>query len=109
MTALPTPALELPGWRHVYSGKVRDLYAAQDDAEKILVVASDRISAYDFVLETPVPDKGRILTQLSLWWFEQLADLVPTHFLSSELPAGAPAEWEGRAMVCERLEMFPVE
>ncbi len=87
----------------VYSGKVRDLYDLPDGT--LLFVASDRISAYDHVLPTPIPDKGRVLTQLSLWWFEQLADVVPSHVVSLDVPA----EVEGRAMVCERLEMFPVE
>src|SRR5699024_2640892 len=72
--------LELPGYAHLYSGKVRDLYApvgadGQQRGGRLLLVASDRMSAYDFVLETPIPDKGAVLTQLSLWWFEQLADL----------------------------------
>jgi phosphoribosylaminoimidazole-succinocarboxamide synthase len=71
--------------------------------------ASDRISAYDWVLPTEIPDKGRILTQLSLWWFDQLADLVPGHVLSTELPAGAPADWRGRTLVCKSLRMVPVE
>ncbi|WP_331273092.1 phosphoribosylaminoimidazolesuccinocarboxamide synthase [Motilibacter deserti] len=93
--------------RHVHSGKVRDLYELPDG--RLVVVASDRISAYDFVLQTPVPDKGRVLTQLSLWWFERLADVVPNHLVTTELPDGAPVEWRGRAMVCERLDMFPVE
>ena len=69
------------------------------------MVASDRISAFDFVLETPIPDKGEILTRMSLWWFEQLADLVPNHVLSTDVPAAV----RGRAVVCERLDMFPVE
>lgn len=69
------------------------------------MVASDRISAYDFVLPTPIPDKGKILTQLSLWWFEQLSDLVPNHVVSLDVPA----EFAGRAIRCQRLEMFPVE
>jgi phosphoribosylaminoimidazole-succinocarboxamide synthase len=89
--------------RHVYSGKVRDLFALPDG--RLLFVASDRISAYDHVLPTPIPDKGRVLTLLSLWWFEQLADVVPNHVLSLDVPA----EFAGRAMVCERLDMFPVE
>lgn len=89
--------------RHVYSGKVRDLYELEDG--RLLFVASDRISAYDVVMPTPIPDKGRILTAMSMWWFEQLADLVPNHVLSLDVPA----EFAGRAMVCERLDMFPVE
>ncbi len=98
----------LPGWRHVYSGKVRDLYepaGEHPDGEVVLVVASDRISAFDFVLETPIPDKGVVLTQLSLWWFDQLADVVPHHVVSLDVPEAV----RGRAMVCRRLGMFPVE
>lgn len=100
---------ELPGYAHVYSGKVRDLYAplegdvVRDD--RVLLVASDRISAYDFVLDSVIPDKGKVLTQLSLWWFEQLADLVPNHVLSTDVPD----EVAGRAVLVERLEMVPVE
>jgi phosphoribosylaminoimidazole-succinocarboxamide synthase len=89
--------------KHVYSGKVRDLYELADG--NLLFVASDRISAYDHVLSTPIPDKGRILTAMSLWWFERLADIVPNHVLSLDVPA----EFAGRAMICRRLEMFPVE
>jgi len=87
----------------VHSGKVRDLYRLPDGT--LLMVASDRISAYDFVLETPIPDKGRILTQLSLWWFERLADLAPHHVVSTDVPN----EVRGRAVVCEPLSMYPVE
>ena len=104
MSAAP----ELPGWRHTYSGKVRDLYTPETPhpaGDVVLVVASDRISAYDHVLPTPIPGKGEVLTQLSRWWFEQLADLVPNHVVSYDVPA----EVSGRAMVCRRLEMFPVE
>jgi phosphoribosylaminoimidazole-succinocarboxamide synthase len=85
------------------SGKIRDLYADGDD---IIMVASDRVSVYDVVLPTPVPDKGRILTQLSLWWFGKLADVVPNHVISS---SDVPAQWAGRAIRCRRLEMLPVE
>lgn len=95
--------LELPGFRHVYSGKVRDLY--EDADGQLLIVASDRISAYDAVLPTPIPDKGVVLTQLSLWWFDQLADLVPHHVVSTEVPDAV----RGRAVLCERLAMVPVE
>src|SRR6476469_212423 len=69
------------------------------------MVASDRISAYDFVLDTTIPDKGEILTRMSLWWFDQLADLEPSHVLSTDVPDAV----RGRAVVCERLQMFPVE
>ncbi len=103
----------LPGWRHVYAGKVRELYLPEGEhpeGDVVLVVASDRISAYDHVLSTPVPGKGVVLTQLSLWWFDQLADLVPNHVVTAEVgPHGVPAEVAGRAMVCRRLEMYPVE
>ena len=99
------PAAALPGYRHVYSGKVRDLYVPLDDESRLLVVATDRISVYDQVLATPIPDKGRLLTQLSLWWFDQLADLVPNHLVDAPVPAAV----EGRAVLAHRLEMFPVE
>jgi phosphoribosylaminoimidazole-succinocarboxamide synthase len=88
---------------HLHSGKVRDLYATEDGL--LLLVASDRISAFDYVLPTPIPDKGRILTQLSLWWFDQLSDVVPNHVVSTDVPE----EFAGRAILCRRLEMFPVE
>lgn len=110
-------APELPGWTHVYSGKVRELYvpAVAEDGNgdgdpqltperHVLVVATDRISAYDHVLSTPIPDKGRVLTQLSLWWFEQLDD-VENHVVSTEVPE----EVAGRAMICRNLQMFPIE
>ncbi|THA25611.1 phosphoribosylaminoimidazolesuccinocarboxamide synthase [Streptomyces sp. RKND-216] len=102
----PEP-VQVPGLVHLHTGKVRDLY--QNEAGDLVMVASDRISAYDWVLPTPIPDKGRILTQLSLWWFENLTDLVPHHVLSSDLPDGAPADWEGRTLVCRSLRMVPVE
>jgi phosphoribosylaminoimidazole-succinocarboxamide synthase len=79
------------------------LYADGDD---IIMVASDRISVYDVVLPTPIPDKGKILTQLSLWWFEQLRDVVPNHVISA---TDVPAEWKGRAIRCRRLDMIKVE
>jgi phosphoribosylaminoimidazole-succinocarboxamide synthase len=99
------PAIE--GATHVHSGKVRDLYRLEtgDHAGHLLMVASDRISAYDFVLDTTIPDKGAILTRMSLWWFEQLADLVPNHVISTDVPEAV----RGRAVVCERLAMHPVE
>lgn len=93
----------LPGWRHLYSGKVRDLYVDESDDSRVLVVASDRISAYDHVLPTPIPDKGAVLTALTLWWLERLD--VPNHLLSTDVPTPVA----GRAMVCRRLEMVPVE
>ncbi|GGY49888.1 phosphoribosylaminoimidazolesuccinocarboxamide synthase [Streptomyces xanthochromogenes] len=102
----PEP-LQVPGLTHLHTGKVRDLY--QNEAGDLVMVASDRISAYDWVLPTEIPDKGWVLTQLSLWWFDLLADLVPNHVISSEVPAGAPADWAGRTLVCKSLEMVPVE
>jgi phosphoribosylaminoimidazole-succinocarboxamide synthase len=89
--------------KHVYSGKVRELYETDDGV--LLLVATDRISAFDHVLKTEIPDKGKILTQLSLWWFEQLADIVPNHLVD----AAIPREFAGRATACRRLDMIPVE
>jgi phosphoribosylaminoimidazole-succinocarboxamide synthase len=102
----PEPA-QVPGLVHLHTGKVRDLY--ENEAGDLVMVASDRVSAYDWVLPTQIPDKGRVLTRLSLWWFEQLADLVPNHVISTEPPEGAPADWQGRTVVCRRLRMLPVE
>src|SRR5579875_2886816 len=97
---LQPPAL--PGAIHLASGKVRELYQVD---ERLLLLASDRISAYDYVLETPIPDKGRVLTQLSLWWFDQLAGLVPNHVITAD-PADFPGslpehaqQLRGRAML----------
>ncbi|MEU5161823.1 phosphoribosylaminoimidazolesuccinocarboxamide synthase [Streptomyces sp. NPDC020875] len=100
-------APQVPGLVHLHTGKVRELY--RNDAGELVMVATDRISAYDWVLPTEIPDKGRVLTRLSLWWFDRLADLVPHHVLSTELPPGAPADWEGRTLVCKSLDMIPVE
>ncbi|MFD9257190.1 phosphoribosylaminoimidazolesuccinocarboxamide synthase [Streptomyces sp. NPDC059538] len=102
----PEP-VQVPGLVHLHTGKVRDLYRDEDD--RLVMVASDRMSAFDWVLPTEIPDKGRVLTQLSLWWFDQLADLVPNHVISTDLPAGAPADWAGRTLVCRNLDMVPVE
>lgn len=97
-------ALNIPGWRHLYSGKVRDLYASQDPVDtRILVVASDRVSAFDFVLSPGIPDKGALLTTLSRWWFAQLD--FPNHLVEGELP-DAVAD---RAMLAQSLEMLPIE
>lgn len=99
------PALD--GARHLHSGKVRDLYEVVKgpQAGHLLMVASDRISIFDFVLDTTIPDKGEILTRMSLWWFEQLRDLVPSHVVSTDVPEDV----RGRAVICERLDMYPVE
>lgn len=91
------------GWTPLKSGKVRDLYV--NDVGEILLVASDRISAYDWIMPTPIPDKGRLLTELSLFWFEKLRDVVPNHVLSTQVPV----EVKGRAIICKPLEIFPVE
>ncbi|MEV7418786.1 phosphoribosylaminoimidazolesuccinocarboxamide synthase [Streptomyces sp. NPDC089919] len=102
----PEP-VQVPGLVHLHTGKVRELYRNADG--DLVMVASDRMSAYDWVLPTEIPDKGKVLTQLSLWWFDQLADLVPNHVISTELPEGAPADWAGRTLICKQLEMVPVE
>ncbi|MCX5605720.1 phosphoribosylaminoimidazolesuccinocarboxamide synthase [Streptomyces phaeochromogenes] len=102
----PEP-VEVPGLVHLHTGKVRDLY--QNEAGDLVMVASDRISAFDWVLPTEIPDKGSVLTQLSLWWFDQIGDLMPNHVLGTDLPPGAPADWAGRTLVCKSLRMAPVE
>lgn len=101
----PAPSIE--GTRHLHSGKVRDLYELTEGpyAGQLLMVASDRISAFDYVLDSTIPDKGEILTRMSLWWFEQLAEVVPNHVLSTDVPAAVA----GRAVICQKLDMFPVE
>ncbi|WP_278372505.1 phosphoribosylamine--glycine ligase [Brevibacterium casei] len=110
-TAAPgSDAPVLPGWTHVYSGKVRDLYIPEDaadiaSAERLLMVASDRISAYDWVLDTEIPDKGRVLTGLSLWWFDQLSDIIGNHVISTDVPAAV----RGRGLIVQNLTMIPVE
>ena len=99
------PVIE--GAEHLHSGKVRDLYrmTSGEQAGRLLMVASDRISAYDFVLDSTIPDKGAILTRMSLWWFDQLSSLVPNHVVATDVPAAVA----GRAVYCEELAMFPVE
>ena len=103
----------IPGITPLHSGKVRDLYTVGED--QLLLVASDRISAYDVILPTPIPDKGAVLTGLSLWWFEQLADVVPHHVITAD-PAQYPAPFSehadylrGRSMLCKKLKMVEVE
>jgi len=99
--APPAPSIE--GWKHLRTGKVRDLYA--NDSGEILLVASDRISAFDWVLPTTIPNKGAILTQLSLFWFELLADIVPNHIITDEVPSSVT----DRAVIVQPLEMFAIE
>jgi phosphoribosylaminoimidazole-succinocarboxamide synthase len=101
--------MSIPGWRHVYSGKVRDLYIPEtesnlESSSLMLLVASDRVSAFDHVLEPGIPGKGALLTRLSHWWFDQLAEF-PNH----RLEINAPAEVINRAMVVRTLNMLPVE
>ena len=90
-------------FKHIYSGKVRDIY--ENPSGELLFVASDRISAYDWVLPSTIPDKGKILTQLTLWWLEQLEDLVPNHLISLDVPE----EVKNRSMIVKKLKMIPVE
>lgn len=95
--------IHVPGWVHQRSGKVRDLYT--NDRGELLLVASDRISAFDFILPTEIPGKGILLTQLSLFWFEMFADSIPNHLISTDVPQ----EVTGRAVIVKPLEMFPIE
>jgi phosphoribosylaminoimidazole-succinocarboxamide synthase len=103
VTSAPPPP---PALTHVHSGKVRDLFRTDDG--RLVMVASDRISAFDYVLESTIPDKGRILTAMTVWWFDQLADVVDNHLLGLDDPS-LPDEWRGRAMICTPLDMVPVE
>ena len=95
--------IQIPGWHHQRSGKVRDLYT--NDKNELLIVASDRISAFDYILPTPIPNKGKILTELSNFWFTYLKDLVPNHIISLNVPS----EVVGRAVIVKPLIMFPAE
>ena len=97
------PAPSINGWQHLRTGKVRDLYT--NSQNEILLVASDRISAFDWVLPSAIPNKGAILTQLSLFWFELLEDIVPNHIVSDEVPAGV----SDRAVIVKPLDMFAIE
>jgi len=96
-------APEIAGWKHLRTGKVRDLYT--NDKNELLIVASDRISAFDWVLPTEIPNKGKLLTQISLFWFELLSDLVPNHIITTEVPASVA----GRAVIAKPLQMFAIE
>ena len=99
----PPPAPQVAGWDHLRTGKVRDLYT--NEAGEILLVASDRISAFDWVLPTTIPDKGAILTQLSLFWFELLEDIIGNHIISDEVPDVV----QDRAVIVKPLKMFEIE
>ena len=94
-------------WTHTYSGKVRDLYVSEDAPGAMLVVASDRVSAFDHVLEPGIPGKGELLTTLSGWWFAHLD--IPNHLLGDAAPVDIPAEFAGRAMLVKNLDMYPIE
>jgi phosphoribosylaminoimidazole-succinocarboxamide synthase len=96
----------LADYPQIAAGKVRQLHAVDD--EHLLLVASDRISAFDHVLDTPIPDKGRVLTAMSVFWFELLADVMPNHLVAADDPR-IPGEVRGRALLVKRLEMLPVE
>ena len=93
----------IESFHHIYSGKVRDIY--QNDSNQLLFVATDRISAYDWVLPSEIPDKGKILTQLTLWWLEQLSSITNNHLISTQVPQAVA----GRAMIVKKLEMLPIE
>jgi phosphoribosylaminoimidazole-succinocarboxamide synthase len=95
----------VPGLKLRARGKVRDIY---DDGDRLLFIATDRISAFDYILATGIPEKGRVLTQMTLFWLDFLRDVTPNHFLSSDM-AGLPAELEGRSMWVKRAEMFDIE
>ena len=99
----PPPAPSIPGWTHLRTGKVRDLY--KNDLGNILLVASDRISAYDWVMPTEIPGKGAVLTQLSLFWFDLIEDIIPNHIVSTDVPEIV----EDRAIIVQPLEMFAIE
>ena len=100
----PGPDIEL--FDHLHSGKVRDLYRTPEGL--LLLVASDRMSAFDHILPTPIPDKGRILTAMSWWWFGRLKELVPNHAIAVD-DVRIPDRWRGRATLCRPLDMIPVE
>lgn len=108
-------ARELPGWVHVSSGKVRDIYApaGPETPDRLLLVTSDRISAYDFILPTPIPDKGKVLNQMAVWWMGRFAGVVENHLLATSFdpadPLSVPKEVEGRAVVAKALDMIPIE
>lgn len=102
-------ALVLDGWDHAYSGKVRDLYTSPLHPGRVLMVASDRVSAFDHLLEPPIPQKGELLTKLSLWWFDQL-DGVANHLVSrEESDAAVPTSVARRSMLVKSLDMYPIE
>jgi phosphoribosylaminoimidazole-succinocarboxamide synthase len=114
---VPLAASSFAGLTHLGSGKVRELFAVDTAAGEpaLLLVASDRISAFDVIMPTEIPDKGAVLNALSLWWFDQLADLVPSHLLTARVDEYPPEltlyadQLRGRSMLCRRLDMFPVE
>ncbi|MCD4557576.1 phosphoribosylaminoimidazolesuccinocarboxamide synthase [Schaalia sp. lx-100] len=114
---MSTHPLTITGWEHVSSGKIRDIYApagtlsSGKTPDRYLMVTSDRISAYDYIMPSLIPDKGKILNQLAIWWMEQLSDIIDTHLLRDQdgklLPV--PENVRGRAVICRALNMIPVE
>lgn len=110
-----TDHMELPGWVHMSSGKVRDIYAPEgtQSPDRLLLVTSDRISAYDFILPTPIPSKGEVLNQMAVWWMGRLSDIIDNHLLSTfhdpADPLSVPLAVEGRAVVAKALHMIPIE
>ena len=105
MASQPLLETNLPGYTLRARGKVRDIY---DDGDRLLIVATDRISAFDYILATGIPGKGRVLTQMTLFWLEFLRDVVPNHLLSTDMSA-LPPEFEGRSMWVKKAAMFDVE
>lgn len=103
MAGMSEDSPEIPEARHLHSGKVRELYELPNG--RLLLVASDRISVYDHILPTTIPDKGELLTRMSLWWFDQLSELISNHVISTDVPPIVAR----RAMICEKLDMFAVE
>ena len=106
--------MSIPGWRHVYSGKVRELYESEADSSVLLVIASDRVSAFDHVLEPAITGKGALLTELSLWWFAQLAGAdggapIANHLIADAVLPDLPADVAARTMLVQKLEMLPIE
>jgi phosphoribosylaminoimidazole-succinocarboxamide synthase len=99
---------DLGSWTHDYSGKVRDLYSSPEHPDRVLMVASDRVSAFDYILTPAIPGKGAVLTELSLWWFDQL-DGMPNHLAPKDEWTAIPTELADRSMLVRALTMFPIE
>src|SRR5215472_7422426 len=112
---MPLADYDFAGLNHVASGKVREIFEVPGDADALLMIASDRISAYDVILPTEIPDKGAVLTALSLWWFEQVSDIVPSHVVTAKVEEYPDVlqpyaeQLRHRSMLCRRLDMVQVE